>query len=212
MKKLNECRSSEELQNQAEYTVREGPSSKEELGLAVLIDVRDEFFPLLGNSLTGENPIDKVLNSCNAVMTMVEQSNFVGGCLFGNTALEMTDSTSRFGRIIQEVFSQWKSRIERELRQASALGMLESPIPADAVAWPPQLLPPLKAGSCFPGCIKIKTALRTAFWQSAYCLKSRSNFFSGQKNIPIGRYIIINESWSALIWNQKRSFLQVGIF
>jgi len=108
--------------------------SKEELGLAVLVDVRDEFFTLLDNSLTGENPIVRILNSCNAILAMMEQNNFVGGCLFGNTALEMTDSNSRFGRIIQEVFSQWKSRIERELRQASALGLFESPIPANALA------------------------------------------------------------------------------
>ena len=108
--------------------------SKEELGLAVLIDVRDEFFTLLDDSLTGENPIVRILNSCNAILAMMEQNNFVGGCLFGNTALEMTDSNSRFGSIIQEVFSQWKSRIERELRQASAWGLFESPIPANARA------------------------------------------------------------------------------
>lgn len=108
--------------------------SKEELGLAVLIDVRDEFFILLDDSLTGENPIVRILNSCNAILAMMEQNNFVGGCLFGNTALEMTDSNSRFGRIIQEVFSQWQSRVERELRQASAVGLLETPIPANALA------------------------------------------------------------------------------
>ncbi|HEB69894.1 MAG TPA: TetR/AcrR family transcriptional regulator [Desulfobulbus sp.] len=108
--------------------------SKEELGLAVLVDVRDEFFTILDDALAGENPIVRILNSCNAVMAMMEQNSFVGGCLFGNTALEMTDSNSRFGRIIQEVFSQWKSRVERELRQAVESGLLTSPIPADALA------------------------------------------------------------------------------
>ncbi len=108
--------------------------SKEELGLAVLIDVRDDFFAILDESMAGENPIDRILNSCNAVMTMMEQANFVGGCLFGNTALEMTDSNIRFGRIIQEVFSQWKNRIEQELRQAAAMGLLSPPMPPHALA------------------------------------------------------------------------------
>jgi len=108
--------------------------SKEELGLAVLVDVRDEFFTLIDDSLAGENPIIRILNSCNAILAMMEQNNFVGGCLFGNTALEMTDSNSRFGRIIQEVFSQWKSRIGHELRQAAASGLLTSPMPANALA------------------------------------------------------------------------------
>ncbi|MCF6187452.1 MAG: TetR/AcrR family transcriptional regulator [Desulfobulbaceae bacterium] len=108
--------------------------SKEELGLAVLVDVRDEFFTLLDHSLAGENPIVKIVNSCNTIMAMMEQNNFVGGCLFGNTALEMKDSNSRFGRIIQDVFSQWKSRVEHELRLAAGSGLLKSPMPANALA------------------------------------------------------------------------------
>ncbi len=108
--------------------------SKEELGLAVLVDVRDEFFILLDDSLAGGDPIIRVLNSCNVILAMLEQNNFVGGCLFGNTALEMTDSNVRFGRIIQEVFSQWKSRIGHELRQAAASGLLTSPMPVRALA------------------------------------------------------------------------------
>lgn len=108
--------------------------SKEELGLAVLVDVKDDFFTLLDDSMEGENPIVKILNSCNAVLAMMEQHSFVGGCLFGNTALEMTDSNSRFGRIVQEVFSRWKRRIEDELRQAAESGLLEIPMPVNALA------------------------------------------------------------------------------
>jgi TetR/AcrR family transcriptional regulator, transcriptional repressor for nem operon len=90
--------------------------SKEELGLAVLIDARDEFFTILENSLTGEQAVERILHSCNSIMAMMQQTNFVGGCLFGNTALEMTDSSSRFGKIIREVFSHWITLIEQELR------------------------------------------------------------------------------------------------
>ncbi len=93
-------------------------SSKEELGIAVLIDARDEFFSILDDSLVGDNPKLKIINSCNSIMKLMQKTNFVGGCLFGNTALEMTDFNSQFGRIIQEVFSQWTDRIEHELRQA----------------------------------------------------------------------------------------------
>ena len=65
---------------------------------------------------------------------LMQQTNFVGGCLFGNTALEMTDSNSQFGRIIQEVSSQWTDRIEHELRQAE-----EAAIPGEQ-ALPPGVL------------------------------------------------------------------------
>ena len=108
--------------------------SKEELGLAVLIDARDEFFSILDDSLKGEDPVLRIINSCNSIMALMQQTNFVGGCLFGNTALEMTDSNSRFGKIIQEVFSHWTDRIEHELRQAAESGLLTNPIPPDALA------------------------------------------------------------------------------
>lgn len=108
--------------------------SKEELGIAVLADARDEFLTTLDQSLSGTDPRQKILNSCNRIMELMQQSNFVGGCLFGNTALEMTDSNSRFGKIIQDVFSRWIDRIERELQQAATAGFLKSPVSANALA------------------------------------------------------------------------------
>ncbi|MBU1419718.1 MAG: TetR/AcrR family transcriptional regulator [Proteobacteria bacterium] len=108
--------------------------SKEELGLAVLVDARDEFFHILDNSLIGETPILKIMHSCNSIMALMQQTNFVGGCLFGNTALEMADSNSRFGKIIQEIFSHWTKRIEHELQRATDLGLLNPPVPPDSLA------------------------------------------------------------------------------
>lgn len=108
--------------------------SKEELGIAVLIDASDQFSHILEKSLSGKTPILRIINSCNAIMELMEQSNFVGGCLFGNTALEMTDSNSRFAKIIQEIFSHWIQKIEQELQQASDLGLLNSHVQANSLA------------------------------------------------------------------------------
>lgn len=108
--------------------------SKEALGLAVLIDARDEFFTILEDSLSGENPMLKILNSCNTILGMMQQSNFVGGCLFGNTALEMTDSNSSFGKVIQEVFLRWTELIEQELLQASKDNIPVPPVSPAALA------------------------------------------------------------------------------
>ncbi len=103
--------------------------SKEALGLAVLIDAKDEFSTILEDSLSGENPMLKILNSCNTMLEMMQQTNFVGGCLFGNTALEMTDSNSSYGKVIQEVFSHWTELIEQELRKA-----MEANIPTPSIS------------------------------------------------------------------------------
>jgi TetR/AcrR family transcriptional regulator, transcriptional repressor for nem operon len=108
--------------------------SKEELGLAVLIDARDEFFTILENSLTGEQAVERILHSCNSIMVMMQQNNFVGGCLFGNTALEMTDSSSQFGKIIREVFTYWINLIEQELRLAAESEDLKNALSSDTLA------------------------------------------------------------------------------
>ncbi|WP_457573463.1 TetR/AcrR family transcriptional regulator [Desulfolithobacter sp.] len=108
--------------------------SKEALGLAVLLDARDEFFQILEESLQGEDPLSRVVNSCRVIMELMQEANFVGGCLFGNTALEMTDTNSRFAGIIREVFSFWSDLLEKNLRQAVENGLLASPIPAPSLA------------------------------------------------------------------------------
>ncbi|WP_228130060.1 TetR family transcriptional regulator C-terminal domain-containing protein [Desulfocapsa sulfexigens] len=100
----------------------------------MLIDARDEFFHILENSLTGETPILRIINSCNSVMELMQQTNFVGGCLFGNTALEMTDSNPRFGEIIQEIFTHWTTRIEQQVLQATDTGEFKSEIPSHSLA------------------------------------------------------------------------------
>lgn len=108
--------------------------SKEALGLAVLIDARDEFTTILKTSLSGGNPMLRILNSCNTIMEMMQQTHFVGGCLFGNTALEMTDSNSSFGKVIQEVFSHWTEQIEEQLLLAVKSNIPIPPVSPGALA------------------------------------------------------------------------------
>ncbi len=93
--------------------------SKEELGLAVLSDARDEFFAFLDGTFQGKNPLTKIIHSCEALFEELGKNNFAGGCLFGNAALEMTDSNSKFAAIIQDVFARWTALIEEHLVKAS---------------------------------------------------------------------------------------------
>jgi len=109
-------------------------ASKEDLGLAVLEDAKDEFFSFLAKALAGRDPVAKIINSCKAIFAEQEKNNFVGGCLFGNTALEMTDSNEKFSGVIQEVFDQWTKTLETLLIDARESGALSAKI------IPPQLL------------------------------------------------------------------------
>lgn len=102
--------------------------SKEDLGLAVLEDAKEEFFRFLNKSLSGTDPVDKIINSCRAIFNEQKKNNFVGGCLFGNTALEMTDSNPKFASVIQEVFNRWTKELETLLLEALESEQLNSRI------------------------------------------------------------------------------------
>jgi TetR/AcrR family transcriptional repressor of nem operon len=93
-------------------------ASKEEIGLAVLEDAKEEFFNFLGQSFQGKSPCAKVINSCQAIFAEQKKNNFVGGCLFGNAALEMSDSNHHFSKVIHGVFSRWVEEIDGHLTLA----------------------------------------------------------------------------------------------
>lgn len=99
-------------------------ASKEALGLAVLEDAKDEFFAFLAKALAGLDPVEKIINSCQAICREQEKNNFVGGCLFGNTALEMADSNRKFSGVIQEVFHRWTGLLAAHLDEALQAGLL----------------------------------------------------------------------------------------
>jgi len=107
--------------------------SKEELGLAVLRDARDEFFAILERSLTGSDPRERIIRSCRLIMDKVQETNFVGGCLFGNAALEMSDADTQFSMVIREVFSRWIDRLVQELQEARKQGVVFS-LPLETLA------------------------------------------------------------------------------
>ncbi|MEN8136558.1 MAG: TetR/AcrR family transcriptional regulator [Thermodesulfobacteriota bacterium] len=99
-------------------------ASKNELGLAVLKDAEQEFFDLLSASFKGEKPLEKLWNSCAAILKAQQKANFVGGCLFGNTALEMSGGNEEYAEIIREVFRKWTALLADHLRQAVSAGDL----------------------------------------------------------------------------------------
>jgi len=109
-------------------------SSKEELGIAVLLDAAEEFDDILDQSLTGNDSIRKIIHSCQAIMELMQQTHFVGGCLFGNTALEMSGTNPRFGKILQNVFGHWTEKLQAELQRAKESGLLNSKLTVEVLA------------------------------------------------------------------------------
>jgi TetR/AcrR family transcriptional regulator, transcriptional repressor for nem operon len=109
-------------------------SSKEELGLAVLEDAKKEFILFLADNLRGNRPLEKLSAFFDAVLDRHRQSHFIGGCLFGNTALEMSDSNQRFSEVIKEVFGIWVGTLAPILRQAQETGDLKGGLAPELLA------------------------------------------------------------------------------
>ncbi len=90
-------------------------ASKEDIGLAVLEDAKEEFFHFLAHSFQGESAAARVVHSCQAIFAEQRDNNFVGGCLFGNAALEMSDSSPNFSVVLQDLFCRWVAEIDHHL-------------------------------------------------------------------------------------------------
>ncbi len=100
-------------------------ASKEELGLTILDETRSAFFRLLDQAMQADTPMARIEGFFEVILREQKMSGFVGGCLFGNTALEMSDSHPGFAEIINDVFSKWTGQVEQNLKEAQANGDLD---------------------------------------------------------------------------------------
>ena len=109
-------------------------SSKEEMGLQVLSSARDDFSRFLENSLQGNTPSARLANHFAAIVRYHESRNLLGGCIFGNTALEMSDRNETYRGIIHSVFEEWRRRIRDVLESAVRSGEVRKDLDPDAMA------------------------------------------------------------------------------
>lgn len=109
-------------------------SGKEELGLAVLERDKDHFIAFLDTNLFGPTPIEALEQFFKAAFKKHRDTGFVGGCLWGNTALEMSDTNSTYKILVEKVFSEWISRIEGVIRSGQEAGQFRTERTADELA------------------------------------------------------------------------------
>lgn len=109
-------------------------SSKEEMGLEVLIRARDDFFTFLEKSLQGDRPSVRLANHFEAIVGYHEGRNLVGGCIFGNTALEMSDRNETYRAVVHGVFEEWRRRIRDVLESAVRSGEVRKDLNPEAMA------------------------------------------------------------------------------
>lgn len=109
-------------------------AGKEQLGLAVLERAKADFADFLDRALQGATPGAQLENFFRRVLEKNRAKGFVGGCIFGNTALETGDSAPQFAGIVKEVFDHWAGRLQEVLAAAQVQGQVRSDLPAQQLA------------------------------------------------------------------------------
>ena len=108
--------------------------AKDELGLAVLERARGDFFAFLDSALAAPTPMEALERFFKAALRTHRKTGFVGGCLWGNTALEMSDSSPAYTAFVGKVFEEWTCRIERVIHSGQEAGQIRTDQPAVELA------------------------------------------------------------------------------
>lgn len=109
-------------------------SGKEAVGLEVLRRAHDRFRTFLDEALQGESPGVKLDNFFHQVLIRNRDKGFIGGCLFGNTALEACDNAPPFADLVSEVFAEWTLKLQATIEAAQDCGQVRHDLPASDLA------------------------------------------------------------------------------
>ena len=107
---------------------------KRALGLAVLERAKAEFIAFLQDALEGPTPWSRLEGFFAAALDKHIKSGFVGGCLWGNTALEMSDEDEQYAGVAAEVFDRWIGMIEEVIADGQRAGEIRRDLSAPALA------------------------------------------------------------------------------
>ena len=108
--------------------------SKDALILAIMEKTRAGFVKFLDSALSGETPGESLDNFLERVLEKHRSAGFVGGCIFGNTALEVSDKDKRFSSFVKDVFAEWIEKIREVVVAAQISGQVRNDIPTSALA------------------------------------------------------------------------------
>jgi TetR/AcrR family transcriptional regulator, transcriptional repressor for nem operon len=109
-------------------------SGKDDIALAVLENAEEEFMAFLDAALAGPSPAAKLDNFFRQALDAHCRRGFIGGCLFGNTALEASDSNDLYAQRASTLFTKWIANIRTVVADAQAAGQVRTDLPADILA------------------------------------------------------------------------------
>lgn len=109
-------------------------SGKDELSLAVLEKAKADFFAFLDSLLEGKTPRNRLNNLFRGIQDAQRDMGFSGGCIFGNTALEMGDKDENLAAFVRGVFDEVTEKVRKVVKAAQVTGQVRKDIPAGTLA------------------------------------------------------------------------------
>lgn len=91
-------------------------SGKQDLALCVIEKAGVEHLAFVKDSLEGDTPRDQLDSFIDAASRMKQDESFVGGCLFGNIALEASDTHPELATAVREIFNRWAAIMKPVIR------------------------------------------------------------------------------------------------
>lgn len=132
---------------------------KDDLALAALNEAGEDFHDFVAEALSrGTTPEEKLEAFFQEVLAQHSAKGFVGGCVFGNTSLEMADADARYAELMQDVFEDWAGQLAAVIGTAQEAGRMRPDVPARSLAR--QALATIEGGIMFARLSKSEQPLR----------------------------------------------------
>lgn len=109
-------------------------SGKDELSLAVLEKAKADFFVFMDSLLDGKTPGDRLNNLFKGLQNAQRDMGFSGGCIFGNTALEMGDKDEKLSAFVRGVFDEITEKVRKVVKAAQVMDQVRKDIAAGTLA------------------------------------------------------------------------------
>ena len=88
----------------------------------------------LDETLNCSSPAEGLAHFLTNALEKNRQRAFIGGCIFGNTALEASDSSPAYAEFVAGVFDAWIGKVAYQVEQAQQQGQLRNDLPSRELA------------------------------------------------------------------------------
>lgn len=109
--------------------------NKQELVMEALKYYENKFLKFIEDNLVGDTAFDKLYNLFNQIILLHHSRKFRGGCVLGNSALELADKDEDISEVLKEIFYKWSKIISNILSEGVKKGEIIGEIDPDSLAF-----------------------------------------------------------------------------